>query len=249
MKEITLQQGLHNALAVLTTPRFVASFLEHQTARRRRKTRNALTAFGQLRFANLVKSPRSVDLPKGNNLTHFSAHFFFKMARSKLAKRKRRYIRELADRLQNVEQAIGSQPSPQGLQDYTGNVNMDPNRDHRKRNHSTSEGLSPADSNHNQAQRAQDRYPPPPGWNAQTQALYAPPYASGYHLQTGPPGYTDMNYHAPAPNAVMSSSGTVPAVGPPQMVEQGINTDDMQMSGANELADVTFAWKENLIDE
>lgn len=169
-----------------------------------------------------------------------------------MAKRYRRYIRELADRLQNVEQAIGpalgsTQPSPQVLQENTGNPNIDPNRDPRKRTHSTSEGLSPADYNQSQTQLAQDRYPPPPGWNAPAQALYAPQYSGqAYHPQIATSAYTDLTYSAP--NAVMASSGTAPVVGP-QMVEQGINTDDTQMTGSNELADVTFVWKENFIDE
>ena len=169
-----------------------------------------------------------------------------------------RYIKELADRLQNVEQLVGgpipqnvamdsNQSSPQGPTEYPRNGEMDHSR---KRNHSTSEGLSPQAFGQSQMHNPQDRYPPPGVWGGQDNANHLPQYASNYYTQASPQTtYNDLSYNHPSHKPQMSLNGNFSTNGRSQGAGLNTGIDETRMDEDFIQGDINFQWNENLVDE
>ena len=157
-----------------------------------------------------------------------------------------RYIKELADKLANLENHVMGAPaqpnqimesthsSPQASNELARIADMDYSR---KRNHSVTEDLSPD-------YIGTERYPPPGGWNGQDGADQTPQYEAGYYPGgASQNGYTGVTQYAAGPGASMMSNGANTTNGHGQSSTQDTDNMNMDVTG-----DANWQWNEEVID-
>ena len=158
------------------------------------------------------------------------------------------YIKELADKLANLESHVMGAPtqpnqimesthsSPQASNELARIADMDYSR---KRNHSASEDLSPHDY------IGTERYPPPGGWSGQDGADQTPQYESSYYTQgASQNGYTGVNQYVAGPRASMMSNGADPINGHGQSSTQDTNNMNLDVAAV----DANWQWDEESIN-
>ena len=160
------------------------------------------------------------------------------LIQSSLLTRINRYIKELADRLQTVEQYVHVPPQMPPLE-----ASHSPHAPHemeysRKRTHSVAEGLSPQGMMQNQLN---DRHPPPGGWAAQESAAQIHQYGPGYYAQ--PPQHASYNEQIQMAINGAHSERVLP------QSKTAMSSHEMRHQEVDVHEVANFQWDEALVDE
>ncbi|KAI4127524.1 MAG: hypothetical protein LQ347_004565 [Umbilicaria vellea] len=168
------------------------------------------------------------------------------------------YIKELADRLVNLENSI--QPNQNAALQY-GDMNHDgisprvmngyspqedvPGSISRKRTHSMSEGLNNPPYAQPQLQQHHERAPSASAWSTQDPQRHLPHPVAGYaNPQLPHQGYSDMSYITPGRRAQASPNGM------PSAPWRRDSISAYAESGEHDLPhEATFEWDEQAIDD